>query len=65
MSEEETREQIENIFNNEEPVKETIIEEVKEAIIEEVKEEIKPNPKPKGSRGPAGGSGGNGFPLGM
>ena len=38
MSEEE---QIEGIINNnEEPVKEAIVEEVKEAIIEEVKEEL-------------------------
>ena len=34
MSEEETRDEIIDITNNEEPVKEAIIEEVKEAIIE-------------------------------
>ena len=33
MSEEETREQIEELINNEERVKEAIIEEVKEAVI--------------------------------
>ena len=47
MSEEETRDDIIDIINNEEPVKEAIIEEVKEAIIEEVKEEIKPKAKAK------------------
>ena len=48
MSEEETRDDIIDIINNEEPVKEAIIEEVKEAIIEEVEEEeIKPKAKPK------------------
>ena len=41
MSEEETRETIEEIINNEEPVKEAVIE----PIIEE--EEVKPKPKPK------------------
>ena len=41
MVEEESREQIEEIINNEEPVKEAVIE----TIIEE--EEIKPKPKPK------------------
>ena len=41
MSEEESREQIEDIANNEEPVKEAVIE----PIIEE--EEVKPKPKPK------------------
>ena len=39
MVEEETREQIGEIINNEEPVQ--------EAIIEEVKEEIQPKAKPK------------------
>ena len=42
MSEQESREQIEDTINNEEPVKETIIE----PIIEE-EEEVKPKPKPK------------------
>ena len=42
MSEEETREQIEEIVNNEETVKEAVIE----PIIEE-EEEVKPKPKPK------------------
>ena len=42
MSEEESREQIEDIINNEEPVKEAVIE----PIIEE-EEEVKPKPKPK------------------
>ena len=47
MSEEETREQIEELIDNEEPVKEAVCE----TIIEEVKEEeIKPKPKPKASR---------------
>ena len=46
--EEETREQIEDIINNEEPVKEAVIEEVKEEVKEEIKEEeIKPKAKPK------------------
>ena len=45
MSEEESREQIEDIINNEEPVKEAVIE----PIIEE-EEEVKPKPKPKASR---------------
>ena len=40
--EEETREKIEEIINNEEPVKEAVIE----PIIEE-EEEVKPKPKPK------------------
>ena len=44
MSEEESREQIGEIINNEEPVKEAVIE----PIIEE--EEVKPKPKPKASR---------------
>ena len=43
MSEEETREQIEEIVNNEETVKEAVIE----PIIEEEEEEVKPKPKPK------------------
>ena len=43
MSEEESREQIEEIINNEEPVKEAVIE----PIIEEEEEEVKPKPKPK------------------
>ena len=48
MSEEESREQIEEIINNEEPVKEAVFETI---IEEEVKEEeIKPKPKPKASR---------------
>ena len=42
MSEEESREQVEDITNNEEPVKEAAIE----PIIEE-EEEVKPKPKPK------------------
>ena len=41
--EEETREQIEEIVNNEETVKEAVIE----PIIEEEEEEVKPKPKPK------------------
>ena len=41
MVEEESREQIEEIINNEEPVKEAVIE----TIIEEG--EVKPKPKPK------------------
>ena len=41
MAEEEPREEIEKLINNEEPVKEAIIE----TIIEE--EEVKPKPKPK------------------
>ena len=41
MSEEETRDDIIDIVNNEEPVKEAVIE----PIIEE--EEVKPKPKPK------------------
>ena len=44
MSEEETREEIEEIVNNEEPVKE---EPIKEEVKEEVKEEIKPKAKSK------------------
>ena len=39
MAEEEPREEIEDIANNEEPIKETVIE----TIIEE--EEVKPTPK--------------------
>ena len=38
MSEEETGDDIIDIINNEEPVKEAIIEEVKETIIEQNKE---------------------------
>ena len=45
MSEEESRDQIEDIINNEEPAKEAIIE----PTIEE-EEEVKPKPKPKASR---------------
>ena len=45
MSEEEPREHIEDITNNEEPVKEAVIEPI---IVEE--EEVKPKPKPKASR---------------
>ena len=47
MSEEETREQIEviDIINNEETVKEAVIEPIIEE--EEEKEEVKPKPKPK------------------
>ena len=45
MSEEESREQIEDIINNEEPVKEAVIEPI---IVEA--EEVKPKPKPKASR---------------
>ena len=41
--EEETREQIEEIVNTEETVKEAVIE----PIIEEEEEEVKPKPKPK------------------
>ena len=41
--EEETRDQIEEIVNNEETVKEAVIE----PIIEEEEEEVKPKPKPK------------------
>ena len=41
MVEEESREQIEEIINNEEPVKEAIIETIIEA------EEVKPKPKSK------------------
>ena len=41
MAEEEPREEIEEIINNEEPMKEAAIE----TVIEE--EEIKPKPKPK------------------
>ena len=44
MSEEETRETIEEIINNEEPVKEAVIEPI---IEEEEEEEVKPKPKPK------------------
>jgi len=44
MSEEETREEIEDIINNEEPVKEETKEEIKEEIKEE---EIKPKAKAK------------------
>ena len=44
MSEEETRENIEEIINNEEPVKEAVIEPI---IEEEEEEEVKPKPKPK------------------
>ena len=48
MPEEETRDDIIDIINNAEPVKEAIIEEVKEEIKEEIKEEeIKPNAKAK------------------
>ena len=47
MSEEETRDDIIDITNNEEPVKEAIIEEVKEEIKEEIKEEeSKPKARP-------------------
>ena len=41
MAEEESREEVEEIINNEEPIKEAVIE----TIIEE--EEVKPTPKPK------------------
>ena len=44
--EEETREQIEEIVNNEETVKEAVIEPIIEEE-EEEKEEVKPKPKPK------------------
>ena len=48
MVEEESRDDIIDIINNEEPVKEAMIEEdLKEAIIEEEEEEVKPKPKPK------------------
>ena len=43
MSEEESRDDIIDIINNEEPVKEAVIE----PIIEEEEEEVKPKPKPK------------------
>ena len=43
MSEEESREEVEDIINNEEPVKE-------EPIKEEIKQEIKPKAKPRASR---------------
>ena len=47
MPEEESIEQIEHITNNEEPVKETVVE-VKDAIPDEVKEEgINPKAKAK------------------
>ena len=45
MSEEETRDDIIDIINNEEPVKEEIKEEIKEE-----EEEIKPKAKPRASR---------------
>ena len=43
MAEEESRDDIIDIVNNEEPVKEAVIE----PIIEEEEEEVKPKPKPK------------------
>ena len=43
MVEEETREQIEELINNDLPTKEAVIE----TIIEEEEEEVKPKPKPK------------------
>ena len=49
MSEEETREKIEEIINNEEPVA-CVSEAPQEAVIEpiiEEEEEVKPKPKPK------------------
>ena len=48
MSEEETREKIEEIINNEEPVA-CVSEAPQEAVIEPIieEEEVKPKPKPK------------------
>jgi len=44
MAEEESRDDIIDIVNNEEPVKEAVIEPI---IEEEEEEEVKPKPKPK------------------
>ena len=41
MAEEESREEVEEIINNEEPIKEAVIETIRE------EEEVKPTPKPK------------------
>ena len=45
MSEEETRDEVIDIINNEEPVKEAVVEPIIEE--EEEEEEVKPKPKPK------------------
>ena len=47
MVEEETRDDIIDITNNEEPIKEEVKEEVKEEIKEAIKEEVKAKPKSK------------------